>query len=133
MRLPTLGIRNRMLLLGVLPTAIIFLAVVLLNFQRMQSLLLDLAEEILSERTQVIATEIDRGTLEAVTAARTMATAAEHGLFGRRQESLDLARSVLEGNPQFTAAYFGYEPNVDGQDAEAERVHRHFYVIKFYA
>ena len=119
MRLPTLGIRNRMLLLGVLPTAIIFLAVVLLNFQRMQSLLLDLAEEILAERTQVIATEIDRGTLEAVTAARTMATAAEHGLFGRRQESLDLARSVLEGNPQFTAAYFGYEPNVDGQDAAA--------------
>ncbi|MEY3033129.1 MAG: hypothetical protein RLZZ622_1604, partial [Planctomycetota bacterium] len=119
MRLPTLGIRNRMLLLGILPTAVIFLAVVLLNFQRMQSLLLDLAEEILLERTQVIATEIDRGTLEAVTAARTMATAAEHGLFGRRQESMDLARSVLEGNPQFTAAYFGYEPNADGQDAEA--------------
>ncbi|MGA1619611.1 MAG: hypothetical protein ACO37F_14015, partial [Pirellulales bacterium] len=67
MRLPTLGIRNRMLLLGILPTAVIFLAVVLLNFQRMQSLLLDLAEEILLERTQVIATEIDRGTLEAVT------------------------------------------------------------------
>ena len=119
MQLPTLGIRNRMLLLGILPTAVIFLAVVLLNFQRMQGLLLDLAEEILSERTQVIATEIDRGTLEAVTAARTMATAAEHGLFGRRQESLDLARSVLEGNPQFTGAYFGYEPNADGQDAEA--------------
>ncbi len=108
-----------MLLLGILPTAVIFLAVVLLNFQRMQTLLLDLSEEILAERTQVIATEIDRGTLEAVTAARTMATAAEHGLFGRRQESLDLARSVLEGNPQFTGAYFGYEPNADGQDAEA--------------
>ena len=119
MRLPTLGIRNRMLFLGILPTAVIFLAVVLLNFQRMQTLLLDLSEEILAERTQVIATEIDRGTLEAVTAARTMATAAEHGLFGRRQESLDLARSVLEGNPQFTGAYFGYEPNADGQDAEA--------------
>ena len=119
MRLPTLGIRNRMLFLGILPTAVIFLAVVLLNFQRMQTLLLDLSEEILAERTQVIATEIDRGTLEAVTAARTMATAAEHGLFGRRRESLDLARSVLEGNPQFTAAYFGYEPNADGQDAEA--------------
>jgi len=119
MRLPTLGIRNRMLLLGVLPTAVIFLIVVLLNFQRMQALLLGLAEEILAERTQVIATEIDRGTLEAVTAARTMATAAENGLFGRRQESLNLARSVLEGNPQFTAAYFGYEPNADGRDAEA--------------
>lgn len=108
-----------MLFLGILPTAVIFLAVVLLNFQRMQTLLLDLSEEILAERTQVIATEIDRGTLEAVTAARTMATAAEHGLFGRRRESLDLARSVLEGNPQFTGAYFGYEPNADGQDAEA--------------
>jgi len=119
MRLPTVGIRYRMLLLGILPAALIFAGIHLTNTRSIETVLLELAEEILSERAQVIATEIDRGTLEAVTAARTMATAAKHGLFGRRQESMALARSVLEGNPQFTGAYFGYEPNADGLDADA--------------
>ena len=108
-----------MLLLGILPVAVIFAVVHITNSQSIETVLLEFAEEILHERAGVVATEIDRGTLEAVTAARTMATAAEHGLFGRREESMALARSVLEGNPQFTAAYFGYEPNADGQDAEA--------------
>ena len=48
-----------------------------------------------------------------------MAMAAEHGLFGEREDSMALAKSVLEANPQFTAAYFGYEPNADGQDAQS--------------
>ena len=117
MRFPTLGIRYRMLLLGILPAGLIFAAIHITNSQAIERVLLEFAEEILRERTQVIATEVDRGTLEAVTASRTMALAAEHGLFGRRQKSLELARSVLENNPQFTAAYFGYEPNADGQDA----------------
>jgi methyl-accepting chemotaxis protein len=46
-----------------------------------------------------------------------MAQAAEQGLFGRRAESLRMARGVLESYPQFTAAYFGYEPDADGNDA----------------
>lgn len=118
MRFPTLGIRYRMLLWGILPAGLIFAAIHITNSQAIEGVLLEFAEEILWERAQVIATEVDRGTLEAVTASRTMALAAEHGLFGRREESLQLARSVLESNPQFTGAYFGYEPNADGQDTD---------------
>ena len=123
MKLPNLGIRNRMLLLGILPAALIFTVIHITNSESVENALLEFAEEILRERTAVIATEIDRGTLQAVTASRTMAMAAENGLFGEREESMAFAKSILEQNPQFTAAYFGYEPNADGQDSQRLLAH----------
>ena len=87
MKIPNLGIRHRMLLLGILPAALIFTVIHITNSESVENALLELAEEILRERTAVIATEIDRGTLQAVTASRTMAMAAEHGLFGEREDS----------------------------------------------
>ncbi len=41
------------------------------------------------------------------------------GMFGNRKASLDYARIVLENKPDITAAYFGYEPNADEQDADS--------------
>ena len=119
MQLPALGIRTRLLLLGALPAVAILAGVLVVNFLRMESLLLAFGKDLLLDRAKMIAADIDRGTLEAVTAARVMAQAAEHGLFGRREESLQMARHVLESNPQFTAAYYGYEPDADGNDAAA--------------
>jgi methyl-accepting chemotaxis protein len=119
MQLPALGIRSRMLLLGIVPAVLILTTALAINYFRMQSLLMSFGEEVLLDRAQLVAGEIDRGTLEAVTTARIMALAAEEGLFGRRQESLAFARRVLDTSPQFYAAYFGYEPDADGRDAEA--------------
>lgn len=62
------------------------------------------------------AAELDQGNLQAVSVAMTMALAQQNGLFGRRSESIRYARRVLEFYPQLTGAYFGYEPNADGQD-----------------
>jgi len=62
------------------------------------------------------AAEIDQGNLQAVSVAMTMALAQQDGLFGHRSESIRYARHVLEFYPQITGAYFGYEPNADGQD-----------------
>jgi methyl-accepting chemotaxis protein len=119
MQFPALGIRLRMLLLGIVPAVLILTTALAINYFRMQSLLLSFGEEVLADRAQLVAGEIDRGSLEAVTTARIMALAAEEGLFGRRQESLAFARRVLDTSPQFYAAYFGYEPDADGRDAEA--------------
>ncbi len=105
-----------MLLLGVLPAVVILAAVLAANFLRTRTLLLGFGEEILHDRARRIAADIDRGTLEAVTAARTMATAAEHGLLGRRLDALRLTRDVLESHPDFTGCYFGFEPDADGLD-----------------
>jgi methyl-accepting chemotaxis protein len=121
MRFPSFGIRGRMLLFGVLPAALILAAVLVVNFLRMRTLLLGCGEEILQERVRLIAAQIDRGTLEAVTAARTLAAAAEHGLLGRRLDALRLARDVLESHPDFIGCYFGLEPDADGLDAASAR------------
>ncbi len=118
MQLPPLGIRLRLLLLGILPAVLILATVLAINYFRMQSLLLSFGEELLLDRVRIIAGEIDRGTLEAVTTARVMALAAEEGFFGRREESLAFARRVLESYPQYYGAYFGYEPDADGRDAD---------------
>jgi methyl-accepting chemotaxis protein len=116
-----IGIRTRLFLFGLLPAALILAGVLTLNHLRTRRTLLEFGRQILLDRVTAIAADIDRDTLEAVTAARTMAQAAEAGLFGRRAESLRLAREVLEGNPRFFGTGFGYEPNADGGDAAAVR------------
>jgi len=68
-----------------------------------------------------VAAEIEARNLEAVTVAKTMAEAQENGLFGKRPESAAYARQVLQDSPQFTGAYFGYEPNADQADAEYKK------------
>jgi methyl-accepting chemotaxis protein len=114
-----LGIRSRMLLLVVLPAMLILAAVLAANFLRLRGVLLAFGEEILRDRVQAVAADIDRGTAEAVTAARVMALAAENGLLGRRLDSLRFVRAVLAAFPQFYGASFGLEPDADGLDAES--------------
>jgi methyl-accepting chemotaxis protein len=118
MKLPPLGIRSRLLLLGILPAAVILAAVLAANFLRMRSLLLSFGEEILRDRVKAIAAGIDCDTREAVTVARGLAMAMENGLLGRRTDAIRLARNVLESYPQFTGVYVGLEPNGDGRDAQ---------------
>ena len=92
MLLPTLGIRNRLFLLGILPVLLIIATVIVANVLQSKAVLLALSREMVLDRARVIATEIDRGTLEAVTAAKVMALAAQNGLLGRRLDSLRLTR-----------------------------------------
>ena len=119
MHFPALGIRTRLLLLGVVPAVAILTGVLGTNFLRMRSLLLGFGEEVLVDRVKMIAADIDRGTLEAVTAARVLAMAAENGLLGRRLDALRVARDVLESHPQFVGVSYGFEPDADGLDARA--------------
>ena len=48
-----------------------------------------------------------------------MAEAQVAGMFGDREASIEYARKVLEDFEGITGAYFGYEPNADGKDAES--------------
>ena len=119
--LPAIGLRTRLLLLAIVPAAVILAAVLALTFVRMRGLMLEFGEEILRDRARAIAAAIDRDTADAVATARVMAMAAENGLLTDRRAALALARDVLESSPQFTGAYFGYEPDADGRDAAADR------------
>ena len=116
--LPSFGLRARLLVLGVLPAVLILAAVLGTMFLRMRALLLDCGEEILLDRVKAVAANIERGSLEAVTTARVMAMAAENGLLDRRLDALRFTRDVLASSPGLTGAYFGYDPDADGLDAE---------------
>ena len=116
---PALGLRARLLLRASAPAAAILATVLVLNFLRMRALMLEFGQEILLDRVQAIATTIERDTTEAITTARVMAMAAENGLLSSRSDALRFTRDVLESGPEFTGAYFGYEPNADGRDAQA--------------
>ncbi|MDG2049905.1 MAG: response regulator [Myxococcota bacterium] len=110
------SVTGRMLLLGVLPSVGILLGILFYVIAGMSDSLRALNEHEMRVVADGVATEIDLGNTRAVLAVEVMALAQEDGLFGRRAESLDYARSVLEAFPEFTAAYFGYEPNADGRD-----------------
>jgi len=71
----------------------------------------------IASETGSAAKRIENWNLETVTVPRVMAAAQENGMFGNREASLAYARQILDTYPQFTGAYFGYEPNADGQDA----------------
>ena len=62
MRFPVLGIRTRMLLLGMLPALAILATVLAFNFGRMRSVLLAFGEDILRDRVKVVAARIERDT-----------------------------------------------------------------------
>ena len=114
--LKSLGARS--LLLAVLPTVAILLGVIVYTSLRMSAEVRAEAERSLQSLAENVAGEIERSNARAVLAAEMMAHAQESGgLFGQREASVAFIRRILEVNPDFTGASFGYEPNADGQDA----------------
>ena len=107
---------GKMLLFGFIPTGVILTAVVLFTTARMSLELHREREETLRVLAVRVATEIERSNTRAVLAAEVMASAQVHGLFGDRERSSAFARQILADYPEFTGAYFGYEPDADGQD-----------------
>jgi methyl-accepting chemotaxis protein len=108
--------RGRFFLFGVLPTIAMLVAIVVYNAITLYSLARTDNEQLLSSLAVELADQIEWTNNRAVMAAQVMALAQESGSFGKRVESSEVARRVLEFYPEFTGAYFGYEPNADGND-----------------
>jgi methyl-accepting chemotaxis protein len=110
---------GRMLLFVVLPTIVIYALIVFLatrsNFQNLR----EAAEDRIQLQARLIAAQIEGLNNKAVTSATRMAEAQVAGMFGDRETSLEYAKKVLENFEGITGAYFGYEPNADGNDAES--------------
>jgi PAS domain S-box-containing protein len=110
------SLTGRIVLLAALPSMVIML---LVTFYISSTLLESEQKQLERElrlRAEQIAAEIERGNTRATMTARVMAFAQTSGQFGRRVESTEYARRVLEGFPEFTGAYFGYERNADQDD-----------------
>lgn len=113
----TQSLAGRMTLLGVVPTLVLLGAIITLNARQNFRAGIAQLESRLRAEAALTAAEIQEGNSIAVLAAQRMAEAQMAGMFGQRAVSLAFARAVLEASPDFTGAYFGYEPDADGQDA----------------
>lgn len=113
-----LSLRAKIGLFGVLPVVLVLTAQTVIRSWRIDRELEASSEQTIRSQLAEAALEIERANVAAVEAARVMAVAQESGMFGDRARSLAFARAVLESFPELTGAYFGYEPNADGRDAE---------------
>ncbi|MFZ8886622.1 MAG: methyl-accepting chemotaxis protein [Steroidobacteraceae bacterium] len=109
-------LRAKILLASGLPLLVLVAVVAVLLLQRLFSTQLDLAKDSIRAEAEAIAQSLEEENHRTVQTAATMALAQQNGLFGRRADSVAYARAVLEANPEFTGAYFGYEPDADGRD-----------------
>lgn len=110
------SLRFKILMFGACPVLITLLSIsTLLIIQQFQELRRNIEEEI-NLNTSLAARQIEEANLVSVTIPKTMALAQENGLFGNREDSVLYAQQVLRLNTNLTGAYFGYEPNADGQD-----------------
>ena len=109
MRLPAIGIRPRILVLGAF-TLLLLTLLVWGGYRRGVEVLGESAEEAIRGQAAAIAAELDRGTLEALTAARGMALAAAQGLAEDEASLGHLARAVLDGQSRFVATWYVIEP-----------------------
>ncbi|MFT5366961.1 MAG: two-component system sensor histidine kinase/response regulator [Candidatus Latescibacterota bacterium] len=109
---------GKALLFSVVPTVSILFGIIIYTALSMSDEMRKENESLLQNLSEKVALEIERSNSHAVTVAQVMVYAQESGgLFGKRAESTEYARRVLEESPEFTGAYFGYEPNMDQNDA----------------
>jgi methyl-accepting chemotaxis protein WspA len=108
---------GRSLLLGVLPAALVVLAVVVLNGVRAWNEVTDSLQRDLRNATDLVVRELDVRNQRNVELARLMASVQESGQFGRRAETLRTLERLMRVNPSVYGASIAYEPNADGNDA----------------
>jgi len=108
---------GRSILLGVIPAAVLVLAVVGLNGLRAWRDVTARLEEDLSQATDLVVREIDIRNRRSTELARAVAAAQEAGQFGRRAETLRMLEAMLRANPEVHGLSIAYEPNADGNDA----------------
>lgn len=71
-----------------------------------------------------LATKVEGENLQAVHIAKAMAQAQSTGMFGDRENTTEYAKQILLTTPEFTGAYFAYEPQLnDTQYASLSKSH----------
>jgi len=112
----TQSLKGRILLFLTLPTIIIIVTLVSIIANSSYSSARFQAEFSLRQAAQLVSLEIERRNASAVLTAKMMVLAQEESMFGQREVSSNFAHRVLTEFPEYTGAFFGYEPNADEQD-----------------
>nr|CRH07895.1 Putative histidine kinase with PAS 4 domain, PAS 3 domain, HisKA domain, HATPase domain, two response regulator receiver domain and Hpt domain [Candidatus Magnetococcus massalia] len=114
---PRKSLIGKLLVYGILPAIFIFILTMGYSIWASFNHARQGEEKRLHNLAHQIAQRVEQGNSRAVLAAEVMAKAQQAGMFGKRQHSVAFARQILADYPEFTGAYFGYEPNADGADA----------------
>lgn len=112
-------LRRRGLLFIALPVLLVLLVTIGVDYYQGLRQAHQVGDSILVGGLDRVALKLETDMLQATSLPKVMAAAQEHGLFGRRTETLGFCRSIIQRFPAITAAYIFYEPNADGQDATA--------------
>lgn len=112
-----MNLRNKIIFYLVLPVIAVLLAVVGVDLWRSHDQIVNNQKSLIEKELSMVANQLDRNSIEAVSVARTMAIAQMNGMFGKREETIAFSRRILQVNPQFVGSYIGYEPNADRKDA----------------
>lgn len=113
------SLSGRLLLLGVIPAMIVIGAIVTWNAIDGYEASLRAEEHLMGSVAEGAAAELGGRNERWNLLAEVMAKSQSDGLFGRRKESSAFAKSVNGSTTGIFSAYFVYEPNADGQDAES--------------
>ncbi len=113
-----MNMRSKIMLTMVLPVLVIMLGLAAFNVAHVHEDMLYGQKKLIAEEIQRAALEIEKGNSETVSVVRSLALAQEEGLFGRREDTIALLRSVLDAFPEFIGAGCGYEPDADGEDGD---------------
>ena len=115
--LSRLGIRGRLALMGLLPMALLLTALIGTLGWKLFEAYRTSGEDLVQMEVHEVAMIYDGSARVANAVPQVMALAQENGLFGKRRESLQFHRAVLEAFPEFLGSALSYEPNADGQDS----------------
>lgn len=115
------SLSGRLILLGVLPGMLVVALVILWSARERFDRLEEAAEGDLLRKALVVASGIGESNANAIKSAQYIAHSQESVLFGKRALTVEMLRKLLESDSGITAAYVAYEPNADGNDAEAAK------------
>jgi len=113
-------LRTKVILFGLVPVIVVGLVVgYLISVLTFDALRRD-GEGTLVDRAALAGAQVNGANEEAIAIPKAMALAARFGLIQNRQNAVNYAQGILDANPDLLGAYYGYEPNGDGQDAIAQ-------------
>lgn len=115
------SLSGRLLMYGVVPTMLMIVVIVVLSAIDAHQNAQEAQERLLVADVTGAAAELDVRNDRWNAFAQTLAVSQANGMFGRRKESLEFIRSVNAFSDLNLSMYLAYEPNADGQDAEALR------------
>jgi methyl-accepting chemotaxis protein len=114
---------KRILVAGVIPAVLVIVALLVVDSLQGTREVSEVQTRIALAEARAFAHAVESWNRKMFSIVEGLRQTAQSGLFGKRRESIQFLRAVLEENPEYEGVCFGYEADADGRDArEAGKV-----------